>query len=84
MKYDEKDVPLFKKVICPHCNSYELSCRKKDEENNNHWFLMCPKFFNWFMGYKYNINRLFEIEEETKWKKFNKGTKRNCSCTPRN
>ena len=33
MKYDDKDVPLFKKVICPHCNSYELSCRKKDEEN---------------------------------------------------
>ena len=62
MKYDEKDVPLFKKVICPHCNSYELSCRKKHEENNNHWFLMCPKFFNWIMGYKYNNGIMERVE----------------------
>jgi hypothetical protein len=50
MKYDEKDVPLFRKVICPHCNSYETSCKKKEKENNTHWFLMCPKFFNWAIG----------------------------------
>jgi hypothetical protein len=59
MKYDEKDVPLFKKVICNHCDSYELSCIKRHKEDNKHWFLMCPKFFNWAIGLKYN-NGLME------------------------
>lgn len=54
MKYDEKDVPLFKEVICSHCKSYELTCKKRDNENNKHWFLMCPKYFYWVLGYVFD------------------------------
>lgn len=53
MKYDEKDVPLFKKVICPHCRCYEVFC-KIQKDNDNHWFLMCPKYFNWALGREFD------------------------------
>lgn len=49
MKYNEKDIPLFKEVICSHCNSNELICKNKQDDK--HWFLMCPKFFLWYNGY---------------------------------
>ena len=54
MKYNEKDIPLFKSVICPHCNSYELSCKKRSDMKDNHWFLMCPKYFMWVIGLKFD------------------------------
>lgn len=43
-KEDLKMVGRFKEVVCKDCAVWGLSCCKKE---NEHWFIMCPKFFNY-------------------------------------
>lgn len=57
MKYDEKDVPLFRKDVCCECVCFNY-CLDKD----NHWFLMCPKYFNWKMGCKTYISEMLNYQ----------------------
>ena len=46
MKFDKKDVPQFKDEVCTKCHCLEY-CQEKEVQ----WFLACPKFFNWKIGY---------------------------------
>lgn len=83
MKYNEKDVPKFKEEICLECHCYN-SCIDKNDKN----FLMCPKFFNWKIGYTNyiieqmreerkhpeNYKTIVDIDNETKEKKKAKST----------
>lgn len=50
MKYDEKDVPIFKEEVClKTC----IECgRCINEGKDNHWFLMCPHYHEWKIGYE--------------------------------
>ena len=42
-KEDMKMIPRFKEVVCKDCVSFKPYCSTK----NDHWFIMCPKFFNY-------------------------------------
>lgn len=45
-KEDLAMVGRFKEVVCKDCATWPLSCNKKDNDN---WFIVCPKFFNYKM-----------------------------------
>lgn len=45
-KDDFKMVPRFKNVVCQHCKTWGLLCSKNHDD---HWFIVCPKFFNYKM-----------------------------------
>ena len=59
MKLDEKKVPDFKNEVCSKC-SWINQCNDKD----NHWFMMCPKFFNWCIGFKSFVAEQLEYQRE--------------------
>lgn len=42
-KEDMKMLPRFKEVVCKNCDSLTRYCHDK----NDHWFIVCPKFFNY-------------------------------------
>ena len=50
MIYDEKDVPKFQEEMCKDKCILKGEC--VDEKKNNHWFLMCPHYHKWKLGYK--------------------------------
>jgi hypothetical protein len=62
MKYEKKDLPLFKNVICSNCPIFQVTCKKEEDNKNEHWFFMCPHFFNWAIGLKY-VNGIMEKVE---------------------
>ncbi|MBQ2175890.1 MAG: hypothetical protein II453_12780 [Alphaproteobacteria bacterium] len=47
--YEEKDVPLFQEEVC------KMKCVNKgkciEEGQDSHWFLMCPHYHSWKLGY---------------------------------
>lgn len=45
MKYEEKDVPKFQEEVCKKTCIMKGKCI--EEGQSNHWFLMCPHYFNW-------------------------------------
>lgn len=49
MKYDPKDIPQFQEQVCK--KTCILSGKCIEEGKNDHWFLMCPHYFNWKIGY---------------------------------
>lgn len=49
MKYEEKDIPKFQEEVCK--NNCIMGGKCIDEEKDNHWYLMCPHYFNWKLGY---------------------------------
>jgi len=59
MKYDEHDIPQFQEEICNGRCKMKGKCIT--EGKDNHWFLMCPHYFNWKIGY------VSFIEEQDKW-----------------
>ena len=42
-KEDIKMLPRFKEVVCKDCYEFGNYCHNK----NDHWFIACPKFFNY-------------------------------------
>ena len=59
MKYDEKDIPQFQEDKCKKTCVMHGSCL--EEEHDNHWYLMCPHYFNWKLGYH------SFVEEQIRW-----------------
>ena len=47
--YDEGDIPQFQKEVCMNTCVNKGSC--VDEMQDNHWFLMCPHYHSWKLGY---------------------------------
>lgn len=47
--YEVKDVPRFKEEVCNKTCIVNGKCI--NEGKDNHWFLMCPHYFNWKIGY---------------------------------
>ena len=45
MKYDKKDVPAFQEQVCKKTCIMKGKCI--EDGKNEHWFLMCPHYFNW-------------------------------------
>lgn len=48
MAYDKKDVPQFQKDMCSKC---VLKGKCIEEGKDDHWFLMCPHYHQWKLGY---------------------------------
>ena len=49
MQYDPKDIPTFKEEVCK--STCILNGKCIDEGKDNHWFLMCPHYHSWKLGY---------------------------------
>lgn len=50
MKYDKKDIPQFQKEVCL-CDCV-MKGKCIEENKDDHWFLVCPKFFMWKLQIK--------------------------------
>ena len=50
MKYDPKDVLTFQEEVCNKTCTMKGKCIVNGQDK--HWFLMCPHYFNWKIGYK--------------------------------
>lgn len=60
MKYEPKDIPQFQEDVCKKTCIMKGSCIK--EGKDNHWFLMCPHYFNWKLGIKTFVAEQLEWE----------------------
>lgn len=62
MRYDPKDVPVFKEEVC------KTTCRMKgkciNDERDDHWFLMCPHYHSWKLGYTSFVWELLKWQED--------------------
>lgn len=73
MKYDTKDIPKFKQEVCT--KTCVLNGKCIEDGKDEHWYLMCPHFFNWKIEFHSfvadNIKDLIEhpIEVKPKEKK---------------
>lgn len=47
--YNEKDVPKFQEEICKKKCVMNGKCIEDQQEN--HWFTMCPHYHRWKLGY---------------------------------
>lgn len=62
MKYDEHDIPQFQEEVCKKTCKMKGKCI--NEGKNNHWYLMCPHYFNWKIGYVSFISEQEKYYEE--------------------
>lgn len=60
MKYDKKDVPDFQEQVCKKTCILKGKCI--NEGKNEHWFLMCPHYFNWKLGIRTFVAEQLEWE----------------------
>ena len=60
MKYDKKDVPAFQEQVCKKTCVCKGKCIKDGKDD--HWFLMCPHYFNWKLGIKTFVAEQLEWE----------------------
>ena len=60
MKYDKKDIPDFQEQVCKKTCVMKGKCI--EEAKNEHWFLMCPHYFNWKLGIKTFVSEQLEWE----------------------
>ena len=58
--YDRKDVPSFQEDICKKICLMKESCIK--EGKDDHWFLMCPHYHQWKLGYEGSF-----VQHQIKW-----------------
>ena len=49
MKYDGKEVPQFQEEVCKKTCKMKSKCIS--DGRDSHWYLMCPHYFNWKIGY---------------------------------
>ena len=50
MKYDSKDVLAFKEEVCNNTCIMKGKCIAEGQDDR--WFLMCPHYFSWKIGFK--------------------------------
>ena len=62
MKYEPKDVPQFQEEVCNKPCIMKGKCIADGKDN--HWFLMCPHYFNW----KLQIPPSF-VSEQIEWER---------------
>ena len=62
MEYDKKDVPQFQEDVCKKKCINKGSCIEK--YTDPHWFLMCPHYHSWKLGYTSFIWEQIEWERE--------------------
>ena len=62
MKFDKKDIPQFQKEVC--LTDCVLKGKCIEEGKDEHWFLACPKFFNWKIGYTSFVIEQLKWERE--------------------
>jgi hypothetical protein len=62
MKFDKKDIPQFQKEVC-FCDCV-MKGKCIEEKKDDHWFLVCPKFFNWKTGYTSFVIEQLKWERE--------------------
>ena len=58
--YNEKDIPQFQEEVCNKTCIMNGKCVK--DEKDDHWFLMCPHYFNWKIGFKSFIAEQMEYD----------------------
>lgn len=82
MQYNKKDIPQFQEDVCKKTCILKGKCI--NEGKDDHWYLMCPHYFNWKIGYKSFISELLEYQRqhpeefiENNKKKENKTKKKN-------
>lgn len=49
MLYDKKDIPQFQEEVCKNKCVLKGKCIDNKDE---HWFLMCPHYHKWKLGYQ--------------------------------
>ena len=72
MEYNKKDIPKFQNEVCK--STCVMNGRCIDDGKDDHWYFMCPHYFNWKLGYvsftaeqlKYQREHPEEQEEEHK------------------
>lgn len=47
--YDKKDIPQFQEDVCKKTCILKGKCI--DEDRDPHWYLMCPHYHSWKLGY---------------------------------
>lgn len=62
MKYESKDVPQFQEDVCKKTCIMKGKCI--EDGQNNHWFLMCPHYHQWKLGYTSFIQEHIQWEIE--------------------
>lgn len=60
--YKESEVPQFQQEVCTKTCIMKGKCIK--EAHDNHWFLMCPHYFNWKIGYTSFVAEQLQYDRE--------------------
>ena len=60
--YEVKDVPRFKEEVCNKTCVLKGKCI--NEGKDNHWFLMCPHYHSWKLGYGSFVWKNIKWEKE--------------------
>ena len=58
--YKASDIPDLQEQVCKKTCIMKGKCIK--EAKNEHWFLMCPHYFNWKLGIKTFVTEQLEWE----------------------
>ena len=62
MVYDKKDVPQFQEDVCKRTCIMKGKCIEDGQDA--HWFLMCPHYHRWKLGYESFIADYIQLERE--------------------
>ena len=60
--YDPKNVPQFQEEVCKKTCMLKGKCI--EEGQNTHWFLMCPAYHRWKIGYTSFVFEQLQCERE--------------------
>ena len=60
--YEVKDVPSFKEEVCKKTCIMKGKCI--EDGQNSHWFLMCPHYHQWKLGYTSFVAEQIQWERE--------------------
>ena len=60
--YDVKDIPTFQEEVCKKTCVEAGKCI--EDGRDNHWFLMCPHYHSWKLGYSSFIWEQFQYMRE--------------------
>ena len=61
-EYDKNDIPQFQEDVCKKTCILRGSCL--NEEHNEHWYLMCPHYHSWKLGYSSFVWEQIRYERE--------------------
>jgi len=61
--YDKKDIPQFQEDVCKKTCVMKGSCIEK-YNGDDHWFLMCPHYHQWKLGYTSFVQEQLQWERD--------------------